>query len=52
MHRRTVTGPKHRDFGIRFERLFIVHPKDGSFVYDDCMPKAGVATTLASADIR
>jgi len=52
VHRRTVTGPTYRDFGIRLERLFIVHPKDGSFVYDNCVPKAGVATTLASADIR
>jgi len=50
--RRKVTGPSYRDFGVRLQRLFIVHPKDGSYVYDDCAPKAGAATTIATADIR
>jgi hypothetical protein len=50
--RRTVTGSASRNFEIRLQRLFIVHPKDGSYVYDNCVPKAGVATTVASADIR
>ena len=51
VHRRTVTGPTYRDFGIRLERLFIV-PKDGSFVYDNCVPRQAAGDDPRLADIR
>lgn len=39
-----VVGTAGTNLSARLKTLFVVHPKDGSYVYDSCKPTASVPT--------